>query len=39
MPFNKFVLKLKFLFSSGLYESPPSERHTVLLLVGWTSVL
>jgi len=27
------------LFSSCLYEAPPSEKHTVLWLVGWMSVL
>jgi len=27
------------LFSSCLYEAHPSEKHKVLWLVGWTSVL
>jgi len=27
------------LFSSCLYEAPPSEKHTVLWLVAWSSVL
>jgi len=27
------------LFSSCLYEAPPSEKHNVLWLVGWSGVL